>query len=538
MLATPPPSLPISGSPRLIRGLQPQPQSGRRGGEKFQRRARHACRQARLAPPPLAWRRDAPFGFRRHLLLPPLLLLLLLQRPREGRLQCFLWKSRSIQLLLSIPPPPPRVFAGWGLKKGGRSRARWLLSLLPSASDRPLLPPDLLVAFCCSAVASQRGHPPTLRPPGAAFFRAGRSFSPTPPTRAPFASPEGREREKARGSPGSRSASPMGSLLSGVSFKEPTTVEDCDSTWETDSEPEPELQDPGGEEEGPPLEQAGGGSDGDDPAADRQRQQPQQPEEPLPAAGGRPEAAEKREGAAEEEEEEQVAAVEKEAEKEGGDGVAEEDETEGREQGETEAPGPEQVTRDPLQTSAGVVAGAEEEGGALELFLGRLLDGTVGAHLGSAVLSSKVEHRFPGNGRRLVEAKVTKATPSHFWLLFTFSPCFFPFAASLRSPFKYLHALVTWKLGVPTASPRVRERARRVGEVEENIGSAGFVCHLLPQLGHSKSGFGLVSFPVAPGAWLWKEELCGVGLGFVAFLLGRMNKPAWWRLLKRLCDDC
>ncbi|XP_057875833.1 opioid growth factor receptor-like protein 1 isoform X2 [Melospiza georgiana] len=30
----------------------------------------------------------------------------------------------------------------------------------------------------------------------------------------------------------------MGSLLSGVSFKEPTTVEDCDSTWETDSEPE------------------------------------------------------------------------------------------------------------------------------------------------------------------------------------------------------------------------------------------------------------------------------------------------------------
>ncbi|XP_034287850.1 opioid growth factor receptor-like protein 1 isoform X1 [Pantherophis guttatus] len=134
----------------------------------------------------------------------------------------------------------------------------------------------------------------------------------------------------------------MGSLLSGVSFKEPTTVEDCDSTWETDSEPEPELQDPGGEEEGPPLERAGGGSDGDDPAADRQQQQQQQPEEPLPAAGGRPEAAEKREGAAEEEEEEQVVAVEKEEEKEGGDGVAEEDETEGREQGESEAPGPEQ----------------------------------------------------------------------------------------------------------------------------------------------------------------------------------------------------
>uniref|UniRef100_A0A8D2LX59 Opioid growth factor receptor like 1 n=1 Tax=Varanus komodoensis TaxID=61221 RepID=A0A8D2LX59_VARKO len=48
----------------------------------------------------------------------------------------------------------------------------------------------------------------------------------------------------------------MGSLLSGVSLKEPTTVEDCDSTWETDSEPE--LQDPGGEE-GPLPEEAGGG---------------------------------------------------------------------------------------------------------------------------------------------------------------------------------------------------------------------------------------------------------------------------------------
>ncbi|KAK9411356.1 opioid growth factor receptor-like 1 [Crotalus adamanteus] len=135
----------------------------------------------------------------------------------------------------------------------------------------------------------------------------------------------------------------MGSLLSGVSFKEPTTVEDCDSTWETDSEPE--LQDTGGEE-GPPLEQAGGGEGDDDPAADRQRRRQQQqppppppPEEPLPATGGRPEAAENREGAAVEEEKEEV---EKEEEKAGGDGVAEEDEAEGKKQGETEAPGPEQ----------------------------------------------------------------------------------------------------------------------------------------------------------------------------------------------------
>ncbi|XP_070595094.1 opioid growth factor receptor-like protein 1 isoform X1 [Erythrolamprus reginae] len=139
----------------------------------------------------------------------------------------------------------------------------------------------------------------------------------------------------------------MGSLLSGVSFKEPTTVEDCDSTWETDSElePEPELQDPGGGEEGPPLEQAGGGGDGNDPAADQQqRQQQPPPEEPLPAAGGRPEATEKREGAAEEEDKEEQVAEEKkeEEEKEGGDGVAEEDEAEGMERGETEAPGPEQ----------------------------------------------------------------------------------------------------------------------------------------------------------------------------------------------------
>ncbi|XP_025028894.1 opioid growth factor receptor-like protein 1 isoform X2 [Python bivittatus] len=125
----------------------------------------------------------------------------------------------------------------------------------------------------------------------------------------------------------------MGSLLSGVSFKEPTTVEDCDSTWETDSEPE--LQDPGGEE-GPPLEQASGGDD--DPAADqhrRRRQQQQQQEEPLPAAGGRPEDAGNREGAVREEEEE-------EEEREGEEGAAEEDEPEGREQEETEAPSPEQ----------------------------------------------------------------------------------------------------------------------------------------------------------------------------------------------------
>ncbi|XP_067388716.1 opioid growth factor receptor-like protein 1 isoform X2 [Emydura macquarii macquarii] len=64
----------------------------------------------------------------------------------------------------------------------------------------------------------------------------------------------------------------MGSLLSGGSVKEPATVEDCDSTWETDSEPE--LQDPG---EDPPREAVGG----EEPV----QEQPA----PLPAANGRPE---------------------------------------------------------------------------------------------------------------------------------------------------------------------------------------------------------------------------------------------------------
>ncbi|XP_044277540.1 opioid growth factor receptor-like protein 1 isoform X2 [Varanus komodoensis] len=123
----------------------------------------------------------------------------------------------------------------------------------------------------------------------------------------------------------------MGSLLSGVSLKEPTTVEDCDSTWETDSEPE--LQDPGGEE-GPLPEEAGGGEgEGEgDPAEDEQQQ-----EEPLPAASCWPEDAEHREGAAEEDKggEEKV---EKEGEEEGGgdhEGAGhEEAEATGAEQGD------------------------------------------------------------------------------------------------------------------------------------------------------------------------------------------------------------
>ncbi|XP_032999122.1 opioid growth factor receptor-like protein 1 isoform X2 [Lacerta agilis] len=117
----------------------------------------------------------------------------------------------------------------------------------------------------------------------------------------------------------------MGSLLSGVSFKEPTTVEDCDSTWETDSEPE--LQDSGGEE-GTPLEGLGGGEGGGgggDPAEDEQQQQQQQGE-PLPAASCRPEDTEPREGVAEEPEEEELEEDEDDEEEE------EEEEEEGEDQ--------------------------------------------------------------------------------------------------------------------------------------------------------------------------------------------------------------
>ncbi|XP_064364718.1 opioid growth factor receptor-like protein 1 isoform X2 [Dromaius novaehollandiae] len=65
----------------------------------------------------------------------------------------------------------------------------------------------------------------------------------------------------------------MGGLVSGASVKEPTTVEDCDSTWETDSEPE--AAEPGGEPRRPDGVCGGGG---EEPA-----------EPPQPAAGCRPE---------------------------------------------------------------------------------------------------------------------------------------------------------------------------------------------------------------------------------------------------------
>lgn len=74
--------------------------------------------------------------------------------------------------------------------------------------------------------------------------------------------------------PAPAAASSMGNLLGGVSFREPTTVEDCDSTWQTDSEPEPEPEQPG---------PAGGGEG-------QEHDEPEQPEQPPERAGGRPRA--------------------------------------------------------------------------------------------------------------------------------------------------------------------------------------------------------------------------------------------------------
>ncbi|KAM9018768.1 opioid growth factor receptor-like protein 1 isoform 1-T1 [Ara ararauna] len=83
----------------------------------------------------------------------------------------------------------------------------------------------------------------------------------------------------------------MGSLLSGVSFKEPTTVEDCDSTWETDSEPE--AAEPGGEprrQEGVCTAAGGGEEPAELPAADCRSQEPPPPPSPAPEEGERAEA--------------------------------------------------------------------------------------------------------------------------------------------------------------------------------------------------------------------------------------------------------
>uniref|UniRef100_A0A8C5WJZ5 Opioid growth factor receptor like 1 n=1 Tax=Leptobrachium leishanense TaxID=445787 RepID=A0A8C5WJZ5_9ANUR len=60
----------------------------------------------------------------------------------------------------------------------------------------------------------------------------------------------------------------MGNLLNGVSFKEPTTVEDCDSTWETDSGGEDEEEAEPGDGRQEEITGGGGADSPEDPAAE------------------------------------------------------------------------------------------------------------------------------------------------------------------------------------------------------------------------------------------------------------------------------
>lgn len=128
----------------------------------------------------------------------------------------------------------------------------------PRSRGRRLLPASVRPSAARGAEAvrrrARRGCRPAPRP------------WPCPGPSAPAAAPQPR-------SPAPAVASSMGNLLGGVSFREPTTVEDCDSTWQTDSEPEPEPEEPG----------PGGGGEGPG-------QEPEQPAQPPERAGGRPRA--------------------------------------------------------------------------------------------------------------------------------------------------------------------------------------------------------------------------------------------------------
>ncbi|XP_042307517.1 opioid growth factor receptor-like protein 1 isoform X2 [Sceloporus undulatus] len=83
----------------------------------------------------------------------------------------------------------------------------------------------------------------------------------------------------------------MGSFLGGVSFQEPATVEDCDSTWETDSEPEEEEEEEespgagGGSRQGGPEEeeQEEEGEEQEEEEEEEEEEQPPKTGEPLPA---------------------------------------------------------------------------------------------------------------------------------------------------------------------------------------------------------------------------------------------------------------
>lgn len=145
---------------------------------------------------------------------------------------------------------------------------------------------------------ASRGSPGPAAPPRARLWAgAGRGIGPggpgpAPPCRSrrqPAAAPSPRPPRPPGGAAAARRC-PMGGLLSGVSFKEPTTVEDCDSTWETDSEPE--APEPGGEPRRQQQQQqqegvctaAGGGEE--PPAADDRPEEPPRPPEQGDRAEG------------------------------------------------------------------------------------------------------------------------------------------------------------------------------------------------------------------------------------------------------------
>lgn len=157
----------------------------------------------------------------------------------------------------------PGLRAGTGSRGRGGEGTRWAGSSVGgggpgAAGSSPRV--CLSAARRAEAVRRRAGRgcrpAPSPRPcPGPSVPAAARAQRPVPQPR----------------SPAPAAASSMGNLLGGVSFREPTTVEDCDSTWQTDSEPEPEEPGPGGGGEGP-------------------GQEPEQPAQPPERVGGRPRA--------------------------------------------------------------------------------------------------------------------------------------------------------------------------------------------------------------------------------------------------------
>lgn len=164
----------------------------------------------------------------------------------------------------------PGLPAGAGSRGRGGEGTRWAGSSVGgggpgAAGSSPRV--CLSAARRAEAVRRRAGRgcrpAPSPRPcPGPSVPAAARAQR---PSRAP------QPRAPQPRSPAPAAASSMGNLLGGVSFREPTTVEDCDSTWQTDSEPEPEEPGPGGGGEGP-------------------GQEPEQPAQPPERVGGRPRA--------------------------------------------------------------------------------------------------------------------------------------------------------------------------------------------------------------------------------------------------------